>query len=652
MVSLKKHMKLGIGNKLSISAFLVIGLVFAGLVVLVSYNLRQALEYRMGRDLMRRLEIVTTMLKATDGDLRARTSDRAAAFIKEMGGPVKVDREKALVVNGAKTHEMTAQGVVINDNAELVDRYSKQPGTTVSIMVREGDDFVRIASSLKDEKGARAVGSKLDKESAGHKELLDGKSYHGTFDASGSRYIIAMDPIKDGTGAVIGAVVVGEDFSASRRMAQEAIGSLKILKSGYYSVIDTSVGEKQGTLLVHPERKGTNGLALLDADGKSFIKSILDQKKGSITYPVKGNGGETNKMFTYFNEFKEWNWSVAATVDVAEFLSEADAMRNDFIVACSGALLLLSVMLYFAIRWMVSKPLNVACAAAQKIATGDLTVRIDNKRADEVGKLFDSVNKIGSGISSLVNGVRVSAESIANATTEIANANTNLATRTEQQASALVETSASAEQLGATARNNAESAKQADGLSKDASTVASSGGEVVSQVVERMESISGSSKKMSEIAKIIENIAFQTNILALNAAVEAARAGDQGKGFAVVASEVRNLAGRSAQAAKEIGVLINSSVDEIQKGGVLASQAGKTMQEVVESIHRVTDIMSEISTASAEQESGVTQVSAAVAQMDSATQQNSALVEEMATAAANLENQAQDLVKAVSAFKV
>ena len=248
--------------------------------------------------------------------------------------------------------------------------------------------------------------------------------------------------------------------------------------------------------------------------------------------------------------------------------------------------------------------------------------------------------------------VRHSAEGVASASSQIASGNNDLSARTEQQASALEETAASMEELSSTVRQNADNARQANQLAMSASTVAVQGGEVVAEVVQTMKGINASSSKIADIISVIDGIAFQTNILALNAAVEAARAGEQGRGFAVVASEVRNLAGRSADAAKEIKTLINDSVQRVEQGTQLVDKAGATMTEVVNSIRRVTDIMGEISAASSEQSAGVSQVGEAVTQMDQATQQNAALVEEMAAAAGALSAQAGELVSVVSVFKL
>ena len=286
------------------------------------------------------------------------------------------------------------------------------------------------------------------------------------------------------------------------------------------------------------------------------------------------------------------------------------------------------------------------------LAKGDLTENITNEYHGTFGKLKDDSNSTVEQLTEVIQRIKEAGDTINTASKEIASGNTDLSQRTEEQASSLEETAASMEELTATVKQNAENAKQANQLAAGASDIAMRGGEVVSKVVQTMSSISESSKKIVDIISVIDGIAFQTNILALNAAVEAARAGEQGRGFAVVASEVRNLAQRSAAAAKEIKTLINDSVDKVTVGTDLADKAGKTMEEVVNSVRRVTDIMAEISAASVEQSSGIEQVNQAITQMDDVTQQNAALVEEAAAAAESLEEQAQQLTTLISTFRL
>jgi methyl-accepting chemotaxis protein len=330
-------------------------------------------------------------------------------------------------------------------------------------------------------------------------------------------------------------------------------------------------------------------------------------------------------------------------------------LQRNVMIGNLGALvvtIVLGLLIARTLSRAISGGVGYAASLASKVAQGDLSSPINPNTQDEIGTLLHSLRDMQSSLAQVVSRVRQGSESVSTASAEIAQGNQDLSSRTESQASALQETAASMEELSSTVRQNADNARQANQLAQSASTVAVKGGEVVAQVVDTMKGINDSARRIHDIISVIDGIAFQTNILALNAAVEAARAGEQGRGFAVVASEVRSLAGRSAEAAKEIKNLITDSVQRVEQGSAQVDQAGATMQEVVASIKRVTDIMGEISAASSEQSQGVAQVSEAVTNMDQTTQQNAALVEQMAAAASSLKSQSHELVQSVAVFKL
>ena len=316
------------------------------------------------------------------------------------------------------------------------------------------------------------------------------------------------------------------------------------------------------------------------------------------------------------------------------------------------AVLVVIVAVWFNIKQTLISPLNRLIDNIRHIASGDLVKRIEVQGTNEMGELADSLRHMQGELVRTVGDVRNGANAIYSGASEIAMGNNDLSSRTEQQAASLEETAASMEQLTATVKQNAENARQASHLALSASETAQKGGKVVDNVVQTMRDIAGSSQKIADIISVIDGIAFQTNILALNAAVEAARAGEQGRGFAVVAGEVRNLAQRSAQAAREIKSLIEDSVGRVEVGSTLVESAGETMGEIVNAVTRVTDIMGEIASASDEQSRGIDQVGLAVAEMDRVTQQNASLVEESAAAAAALEEQASRLTQAVAVFRI
>ena len=364
---------------------------------------------------------------------------------------------------------------------------------------------------------------------------------------------------------------------------------------------------------------------------------------------------QSNPGIAQWQDALEENIALQEKTNIQEFAeSQAEyAMTRNLLIGSGVLCALLSVLAAWWVTRSITRQLGAepsdAVALAQDVAAGKLTTQIPLREGDN-SSMMAALKAMQESLVKVVNGVRVGSESLSLASAEIAQGNQDLSSRTESQASALQQTAASMEQLSSTVRQNADNSKQANQLARSASDVAVQGGEVVSKVVSTMQEISDSSRKIADIISVIDGIAFQTNILALNAAVEAARAGEQGRGFAVVATEVRSLAGRSADAAKEIKTLINNSVERVEAGTLLVDQAGATMQEVVGAVKRVTDLMGEISAASVEQSTGVSQVGEAVTQMDQVTQQNAALVEEMAAAASSLRSQADELVSSVAVF--
>ena len=383
----------------------------------------------------------------------------------------------------------------------------------------------------------------------------------------------------------------------------------------------------------------------------TFINLINeDRKDDAMVKFMFSLRPQQNKYFEQLDKFVAYqNAEMVAAGTGASSLTKRTQMW--ILLLALGAAAVSLVVAFLATR-SITRPLKEAVLVAQRVANGDLTSEIEVNSKDETGQMMTALRDMNSSLIKIVAEVRAGTESIAEASSEIASGNLDLSSRTEQQADSLGQTSSSMRELTDTVQQNADNARQANQLAAQASEVAVRGGSVVSHVVDTMGSITASSKKIVDIIVVIDGIAFQTNILALNAAVEAARAGEQGRGFAVVASEVRNLAQRSAGAAKEIKALIGDSVDKVREGSTLVEQAGVTMEEVVASVRRVTDIMGEITSASMEQSAGIASVNTAIFEMDETTQQNAALVEEAAAAAASMQEQAANLARVVSVFKL
>ncbi|MFB9240550.1 methyl-accepting chemotaxis protein [Massilia antarctica] len=407
----------------------------------------------------------------------------------------------------------------------------------------------------------------------------------------------------------------------------------------------------------------SDALVKTEVIAMNAVKGLFDDGTGKFTQKREPDMDMARKIMHDANYHKN---KATIMAPVNEFLAMLDQRTGDEVriaaarantafwvaVVVLGVSLGLSLVTVLMIYRHIKVGFTHAIDTASKIASGDLNGETSEERKDEVGQLLQSMNTISINLKQTVSKIRESSDEISAATHDIALGNADLSARTESQASSLEETASSMEELTSTVKQNADNARQANLLASSASEVAIKGGAVVSQVVDTMGSINESARKIVDIISVIDGIAFQTNILALNAAVEAARAGEQGRGFAVVASEVRNLAQRSASAAKEIKALINDSVDKVDLGSKLVDHAGTTMNEVVASIKRVSAIVGEIATASQEQSSGIEQINEAIVQMDALVQSNSSLVEQAAAAAESLEEQAGNLVETVKIFKV
>jgi methyl-accepting chemotaxis protein len=466
-------------------------------------------------------------------------------------------------------------------------------------------------------------------------------------DAAKVRLVNEMRDVVRYQSVTIRDVVMQEDFSFKR-------AEMKHMKEAGKTY--RAAADKLAALLADPRGKQAMGrFAALEARVKAAMDEALD--KAISEDHVGAAEVIRDKVRPAQLEFVAALDALLKDLEAASRNSAAQAAAAytsawQTMVLLAAVALVAGLVIAYLIQRSVARPLRRAVAVAERVADGDLSQSIESTSTDEVGQLLGALGKMNASLRDIVTTIKTSAESVSIGSREIATGNIDLSTRTEAQASAIEETAASMEELSSTVRQNAENARHASELATGATEVAVRGGAVVSDVVSTMKGINESSRKIAEIISVIDGIAFQTNILALNAAVEAARAGEQGRGFAVVASEVRNLAQRSAAAAKDIKALIGASVERVEQGTALVDKAGGTLDEIVSAIRRVANIVGEISSASLEQSAGVAQVGEAITQMDHATQQNAALVEESAAAAEGLKQQAQLLVQAVSVFKV
>ena len=619
----------GLGPKLAITNFVWVAAILAVLVAAISWGVTRAMHQKLQSEMEQGITMLGRFIEASDKEQRQRIQFLADSLHETLGSEP------------------------LSDDSVRLDRFTRATGAVATVFARQGAGFLRVASSLKDDQGRAVVGTLLDQGHPAFAAVTAGQSYMGLATLFGRQYMTHYRPLKDAGGATVGIAFVGMDFSEALGQLKASIRQLKVGGSGYYFVL-RSDPEAYGLLAVHPSAEGKNMVKPEGGgQGPTFVREMLERKQGVIAYPWLDAGAQSERdKLAVFGYYAPWNWVYASSAYKDEFVAETRQLMAVFAALGLCAVAVLALVWWWLVRRMIVRPLVQASRMADAIAEGDLTVRIAHERKDEIGHLLDDMNNTADGLEKVVRTVHARADGVAIASAEIAQGNQDLASRTESAASALEETAAAMEQLGSTVAHNADHARSADQLTREAQRVVTEGGQAVREVVQTMQGIDASSQKIADIIGVIDGIAFQTNILALNAAVEAARAGEHGRGFAVVAGEVRSLAQRRAEAAQEIKQLITASVSEIHQGNARAARAGETMDQAITEIQKVTRLITDISHASAEQSNGVAQVGEAVSNMDQTTQQNAAMVEEMAGAAESLRQQSDELVRAVSVFRL
>ena len=620
-----------------LSTFLGAAIVFllGGLVLYLNLEIRNVNEKEETRKLQNTTLLIKNLVAQTDAILKQQADNWSHSFRAQLG--THFSREEF-----SKEAILKLNNVALNGRTQEVDAFSSgSDGNVATLFIKSGDDFLRVSTSVKKEDGSRAVGTWLGKDHPGYSALIDGKVYAGKAHLFGRDYMTKYEPILDTQGKLIGLTFVGIDIKSSLEYVKQTIKQVTLGETGYVFVIDAAAGSAAGTLIIHPSQEGKNISGAQDSSGRFFIKSIIDQRNGSIVYPwINKEKGETRPRdkVVVFSEYKDWNWIIAAGSYSDEIFSLADRVKTLLLGATFLVTICLLLVLTYYLNRIVITPMKDLVLIARRIAGGDLSVEINNQRKDEVGKVMNSMYEMIVKLRQIIGEVRTAADNLTNAAGQVSATAQSLSQSSSEQAASVEETTSSMEQMTASISQNTENAKVTDGMASKAAKEAAEGGDAVSKMVDDMKSIA------SKIG-IIDDIAYQTNLLALNAAIEAARAGDHGKGFAVVAAEVRKLAERSQVAAQEIGNLASSSVKQ-------AERAGSLLTEMVPTIRKTSDLVQEIASASSEQSSGVAQINGAMGQLNQATQQNASASEELAATAEELGSQAEQLQQTMTFFQL
>ena len=658
-----------------VSAAVILSL--GGFSLFLSSQIRGINEREETAKLQNTNQLVLNLIAQTDSILRQQTENWAHSFIASLSG------EYSLEAGGA-TPVLSLNGVPLNDNTDKVDAFSSAgKGNVATVFARSGDDFVRVATSLKKEDGSRATGTMLGKDHPAYASLKEGRAFIGKASLFGRQYMTRYDPIKDGAGQVIGIHFVGIDIMKSLEYLKETIRKIKLGQTGYAYVLDAAPGPAAGTLLIHPAQEGKNIAGSQDTDGKFFIKEILEKRNGTILYPwINAAAGETTprEKIVVFGEYKDWNWIVASGSYTDEIFSLA-ARARDIMIGATFVLtiLLLSVLIFYLNRIVIS-PMRELVLSSRRIAEGDLTVQVDITRKDEVGKVMSAIQQMIEKLSGIIGEVSKAADTISTASEHLSTTSTEVSRATEKQAQSTASSASALEEVTVSINEVSTLARATEDSSKRTATLTGDSVAAIRLAVEEIESmaksigaasdqVSGLVKRSEEvggIASVIREIADQTNLLALNAAIEAARAGEQGRGFAVVADEVRKLAERTTRATHEIAKVISliqqetlhtvdgmqatapKIKDGLQKVGEVAGMLDLIAGEAAESRNRAVEVAS----ATREQAIAANDIAKSVEQVAQMTEETNATMHNNAESATQLQEMAQALRQQVAYFKV
>lgn len=633
----------GLGTKLSLLTGVSVAILFLLFTFLLSHKASQQLESLAVEDLHNQSTGMVDMVEMFNTSLSEEVESYTRLFTTFLPQPLHVDSAESRTINGLTVPLLKGGETGLHDNNALSDDFLNRTGAISTLFVRSGNDFIRVATSLRKENGERAMGTVLDTTSPAFAAVTKGEVYRGLALLFGKRYITQYQPVKNSDGQVIGIIFVGVDITHSWNVMREKILNRRLGGSGHFFVLDRSTGKTRGHYLFHNSEEGQ-----LPKWDSATQQQLLSDTSGTLERI--SDDGRTLKMA--YTPLPGWNWTIVGEVDKAVLLSNVNHLRDRFLLAGVALSVLFAGLFVMIIRRMLTRPLRNVIHLARLYAAGDLRANLPVTRQDEVGQLIAAINGIGDGLQKIVIQVREAAGDIRTGTNALANDSGEISEQINKQASSVEETSASMEQLAATVQQNAANMEQTQQLVAETSRAVHQGGETVTHAVATMDDIRDASKRIEDITRVIESIAFQTNILALNAAVEAARAGEHGKGFAVVAQEVRALAARSANAVKEIEQLIGDTLNKVSEGHALSEQTRLAMDAIIVHIDNISQLVTEINHASREQSAGIGQVNLAMTHIGEASHINADRVSRSEQTAHALREQGSHLARLVSLFQL
>jgi len=680
---MKLFYSLSISNKLLVIILPILLLSFMLLGQITTQKVKQSVQEETIRQLNGTVTSLSDMVAIANKSISRDADAKMTNLLQHYRGTFSLDAGRTVRVGQLEAPVLRFDGTPVNLDDSRVDQFSQQNESSVAtVFVRRGDDFIRIATSLKKEDGSRAIGTALGAEHPGYAQLMRGEAYTGKAKLFGHYYMTKYQPIRDGAHTVIGILFIGTSMDDVIASLEKTVSSIKVGKTGYAYVLDASQLKTRGEFVIHPDRSnvGKNVMEFKDSRGKEFFKEMVRAKNGYVTYWWKNAGDSTEReKFAIFMTIPIWDWLIACSGYTDELNATADGIRNFILVASLVFAAVLGALIITAIRRFLA-PLQVTAAILEQIAAGDLTVRPEVTRGDEIGAMQRASLHMVTRLNETLHRTAENAGQVAAAARQMRTTSEQMATGAEEVAAQTSTVATAGEEMAATSGDIARSCLMAAEGSRHANETAQDGARVVESTVavmvriaervkssaETVASLGARSEQVGTIISTIEEIADQTNLLALNAAIEAARAGEQGRGFAVVADEVRALAERTTKATREIDAMIKAiqkdtrqaveamveGVAEVETGTGEAARSGAALENILDKINAVTMQVNQIATAAEEQTATTNEISGNLQQITEVIRSTSRGAQESAAAASHLAGLSDELQSLVGQFKL